>query len=170
MDTPGRHETEAERLDRNLGELLQELRVAQTGVQVLFAFLLTVPFSMRFDDLSALQRSAYFTALMSAALASVLLIGLTSVHRLLFRLGQRRYTVRVGNRMAIGGLALIAVAMTSAILLVCDIMFGDAVAAGITVTVALAFAILWYAVPLVHRARIDGPDEPPPVRQDHLEP
>src|SRR3954467_4457408 len=90
-----RDETDTERLDRNLIELLQEVRVVQTGVQVLFAFLLTVPFSQRFDEITGFQKGAYFTALVGTAAASVLLIAPTSVHRLLFRMGQKAYMVDV---------------------------------------------------------------------------
>src|SRR5919206_3049681 len=100
----GRNETPLERLDRNLVELLQEVRVVQTGMQVLFAFLLTVPFSSRFEAITSFQRAAYFTALVGAAAASVLLIAPTAVHRLLFRLGQKQYMVDVSNRLALGGL------------------------------------------------------------------
>src|SRR4029079_13733831 len=107
---PHRDETDTERLDRNLIELLQEVRVVQTGVQVLFAFLLTVPFSSRFDQITHFQRAAYFTALVGSAAASVLLIAPTAVHRILFRLGQKEYMVEVSNRLALGGLLATAVA------------------------------------------------------------
>src|SRR5918912_2490075 len=120
----GRDETDVERLDRNLIELLQEVRVAQTGVQVLFAFLLTVPFASRFPQVTDFQRGAYFAALVGAAAASVLLIAPTSVHRLLFRMGQKEYMVDLSNRLAIGGLLSLAIAMIAAMLLVSDVMFG----------------------------------------------
>src|SRR3954463_12232297 len=109
-----RDETDTERLDRNLIELLQEVRVVQTGVQVLFAFLLTVPFSSRFDDITRFQRGAYFAALVGTTAASVLLIAPTSVHRILFRMGQKEYMVDLSNRLAIGGLLSLAVAMIAA--------------------------------------------------------
>src|SRR3954463_13462804 len=98
-----RDETDTERLDRNLIELLQEVRVVQTGVQVLFAFLLTVPFSSRFDQITDFQRGAYFAALAGTAAASVFLIAPTSVHRILFRMGQKEYMVELSNRLALGG-------------------------------------------------------------------
>src|SRR5918911_2021369 len=120
----GRNETSLERSDRNLVELLQELRVAQTGVQVLFAFLLTVPFSNRFRTLGGFERGAYFTALVCSLLASVLLIAPTSFHRLLFRMRQKEYMVDTANRLALGGLAFIAVAMSAVMLLIADVMFG----------------------------------------------
>src|SRR3954467_10610254 len=95
-----RDETDTERLDRNLIELLQEVRVVQTGVQVLFAFLLTVPFSSRFAQITDFQRGTYFAALVGAAAASVLLIAPTAIHRVLFRLGQKAYMVEMSNRFA----------------------------------------------------------------------
>jgi hypothetical protein len=149
-----RNETEHERLDRNLVELLQEVRVVQTGVQVLFAFLLTVPFSARFDQITTFQRAAYFTALVGAAAAAVLLIAPTAVHRLLFRLGQKQYMVDVANRLTLGGLASTAVAMIAAMLLVSDVMFGMGVAVGIALATTIAFGAFWAAVPLRRRREV----------------
>src|SRR3954470_16711790 len=151
---PLRDETETERLDRNFVELLQELRVVQTGVQVLFAFLLTVPFSARFDEITDFQRGVYFAALAATAIASVLLIAPTSVHRLLFRMGQKEYMVDVSNRLAIGGLLSLAVAMVAAMLLVSDVMFGSAVAVAIGTATAAAFGYVWAAVPLRRRREV----------------
>src|SRR3954447_11113197 len=94
-----RDETDTERVDRNLVELLQEVRVVQTGVQVLFAFLLTVPFSARFDAITGFQRATYSAALVGAPAASVLLIAPTAIHRVLFRLGQKQYMVEMSNRL-----------------------------------------------------------------------
>jgi hypothetical protein len=150
---PGRNETELERLDRNLSELLQELRVAQTGVQVLFGFLLTVPFSARFDEITGLQRAAYFTALVGAAASSVLLIAPTSFHRVLFRQGEKDYIMRAANRLAISGLAFLAVAMVAVMLLAADVMFGAAVGAAVAVATAMAFGFVWYVLPLRRRMR-----------------
>src|SRR3954451_8188621 len=142
-----RDETDTERLDRNLIELLQEVRVVQTGVQVLFAFLLTVPFSARFDAITGFQRAAYFTALVGATAASVLLIAPTALHRILFRMGQKTYMVDVSNRLALGGLASTAVAMVAVMLLVSDVMFGVGVAVGIALVTAAAFAAVWWVLP-----------------------
>src|SRR3954464_4237071 len=94
---PGRHETEEERLDRNFIELLQELRVSQTGVQILFAFLLTLPFTQRFTQVSSFERDIYFVSLLFSGAASALFIGPVSYHRLLFRRGEKRQMVFVGN-------------------------------------------------------------------------
>src|SRR3954470_23721150 len=100
----GREETEEERADRNLSDLLQELRVALPGVQVLFAFLLTVPFTNRFDDLSDFQEKLYFGVLITVALATVLLTAPTVGHRILFRRQQKEYIVTVANRLALAGM------------------------------------------------------------------
>jgi hypothetical protein len=151
---PHRDETYTERLDRNLIELLQEVRVVQTGVQVLFAFLLTVPFSARFDEITGFQRGAYFTALVGTAAASVLLIAPTAVHRILFRMGQKEYMVETANKFALAGLASTAFAMVAAMVLVTDVMFGLGVALAIAVATAAAFAALWWAVPYRRRRRV----------------
>jgi hypothetical protein len=148
---PHRDETDTERLDRNLIELLQEVRVVQTGVQVLFAFLLTVPFSARFDEITGFQRGVYFTALVGAAAASVLLLAPTAVHRILFRLGQKEYMVEVSNRLTLGGLVATAVAMIAAMLLVSDVMFGTGLALVIAFVTAVAFGVVWALLPLRRR-------------------
>jgi hypothetical protein len=155
-DEVERNETDLERLDRNLVELLQELRVAQTGVQVLFAFLLTVPFSNRFRTLGGFERGTYFTALVCSLIASVLLIAPTSFHRLLFRMRQKEYMVETANRLALGGLAFIAVAMTAVMLLIAEVMFGGWVVAVVGVLTVLAFAVVWYLLPLRRRRAVGG--------------
>ena len=143
-----RGETEKQRLDRNLNELLGELRVALPGVQVLFAFLLVVPFNQRFADITSFQRTVYFVTLLCATAACACLIAPTAHHRIEFRAKDKERIVMGGNRLAIAGLALLATAMTGAITLVTDFLYGStttAVAAGL---VALLFAVLWYAVPI----------------------
>ena len=148
---PGRDETEVEQLDRNLSELLQELRVALPGVQVLFAFLLTVPFSQGFPGLSDFQRRAYFVVLALTAVSTVLLIAPTAYHRVLFREGKRREIVTYSNRVVILGLGVLALAMTTAVALIAHIVFDEA-AAIITGILALTlFALLWYVLPLAVR-------------------
>src|SRR4051794_9622501 len=149
-----RDETDTERLDRNLIELLQEVRVVQTGVQVLFAFLLTVPFSSRFDEITGFQRGTYFAALVGAAAASVLLIAPTAIHRVLFRMGQKEYMVEMSNRLAIGGLVSTAVAMVAVMLLVSDVMFGMGIGVVIAVAAAVAFVGVWAALPLRRRREV----------------
>jgi hypothetical protein len=150
----GRVETDDERLDRNLQELLGELRVALPGVQVLFAFLLVVPFNQRFAQVTSFQRSLYLGTLLCAALASAFLIAPTAHHRLMFRRQDKENLVVVSNRQAIIGLTLLAVAMTSAIVLVTDVLFKPATTAFAGGLVALAFAVLWYALPLRRRSQV----------------
>ncbi|MEA2285323.1 MAG: hypothetical protein QOJ21_1366 [Solirubrobacteraceae bacterium] len=153
-EVAARNETDLERLDRNLVELLQEVRVVQTGVQVLFAFLLTVPFSARYDVISGFERGAYFTALVGATAASILLIAPTAVHRILFRLGQKAYMVDLSNRLALGGLVSTAVAMIAVMLLVCDVIFGTPAAIVIAALTTVAFVGVWAAVPLRRRRQV----------------
>src|SRR5271156_6389150 len=109
-----RHESEAERADRNLAELLQELRVAGLGVQVLFGFLLSLPFTNRFSRLSHGQRDLYLATLVLDAVATALLVGPVAYHRLVFRRGQKEQLVRAASAMAIGGLAAGAPALSAA--------------------------------------------------------
>jgi hypothetical protein len=149
----GRDETEEDRLDRNLGELLQELRVALPGVQVLFAFLLAVPFQQNFTKISEFQKNVYFATLLLTALAAALLIAPSAYHRLTFRYQQKHRLVFVSNRLAIAGLATLALAMTCAIMLITDLLFGTA-ATIITVAVALTmFIVLWAVLPLKRRLK-----------------
>ena len=149
----GRPETEEERLDRNLGELLGELRVALPGVQVLFAFLLVVPFNARFTTLTSGQRHLYLASLLFAGVASALLIAPAAHHRITFRLQDKRYLVLTANRLAIVGLACLAAAMTTAISLVTDVVFGGATAIAASTAIGLLFVSLWYAMPLRRRRR-----------------
>jgi uncharacterized protein DUF6328 len=151
-----RDETDLERLDRNLIELMQELRVVQTGVQVLFAFLLTVPFSQRFEQITGFQRGVYFAALVGTAVAAVLLIAPTALHRVLFRLGQKDYMIERSNQFALGGLVATAVAMIAAMLLVSDVMFGMGVAIAVGAVTAVAFVAVWAVLPLRRRRAVVG--------------
>jgi O-antigen/teichoic acid export membrane protein len=154
---PTRRETENQRWDRNLNELLNELRVALPGVQVLFAFLLIVPFNQGWTRMSQFERKLYFGTLLCTALATVLLIAPTMHHRLLFRQHQKRFLVMTANRLAEGGLTVLAVAMTSAIALVTHVEFGGTIATVVVSgVVALCFALIWYAVPIERRRRRHG--------------
>jgi Family of unknown function (DUF6328) len=149
----GRDESEEERLDRNLGELLQELRVALPGVQVLFAFLLAVPFQQNFTKISEFEKKVYFATLLLTALSAALLIAPSAYHRLTFRYQQKHRLVFVSNRLAIAGLATLALAMTCAIMLITDLLFGTATTI-VTVAVALTmFVLLWAVLPLKRRLR-----------------
>jgi hypothetical protein len=157
----GREESEAERLDRNLGELLQELRVALPGVQVLFAFLLAVPFQQEFTKISEFEKKVYFATLLLTALSAALLIAPSAYHRLTFRYQQKHRLVFVSNRLAIAGLAALALAMTCAVLLITHLLFGT-VATVVVVAITLAvFVVLWVALPL--RRRLKYRDEGLPL-------
>ncbi|MFL5907709.1 MAG: DUF6328 family protein [Solirubrobacterales bacterium] len=150
----GRVESEEERADRNLSDLLQELRVALPGVQVLFAFLLTVPFTNRFDDLSGFQEKLYFGVLICVALATVLLVAPTAGHRILFRRQQKEYLVTVANNLALAGMFLLALSMCGAIALISDFLFGSATAIISTVVMAFAFIGFWFTGPVIRRAKL----------------
>jgi predicted neutral ceramidase superfamily lipid hydrolase len=150
----GRAESEEERADRNLSDLLQELRVALPGVQVLFAFLLTVPFTQRFSDLSDFQEKLYFAVLICVALATVMLVAPTAGHRILFRRQQKEYIVTISNRFALVGLLLLAFAMCGAIALISDFLFGAATALVSTGVMAAAFLGFWYLGPLIRRQNL----------------
>jgi hypothetical protein len=150
-DPDPRDESEADRLDRNLGELLQELRVAGLGVQVLFGFLLSLPFTTRFTQLSPGQRNLYLATIVLAAVATALLLGPVAYHRLVFRQGQKERLVRAANIMAITGLATVGLAVSAAILLVTDFVSSGLTAGLITAFVTCLFAGLWFALPLAHR-------------------
>jgi hypothetical protein len=142
-----RDETEAERIDRNFTELLGELRIALPGVQVLFAFLLTVPFAQGFTGLSQFQRDLYLVVLLLTALSSALLIAPTAYHRVLFRKGYKPEILFFANRAAMIGLGVLALAMSGAILLIAHIIFGEAAAIAVAVASGLVFAALWYVIP-----------------------
>jgi hypothetical protein len=146
-------ETEKERLDRNLMELLGELRIALPGVQVLFAFLLAVPFQAGFERVTLFQRDVYFFTLCCSLVASACLIAPTAFHRVTFRLHQKRALVAISNRLAIVGLAALAVAMTSVMLLISDVLFGTAGAIVFTALAATLLVTLWGVLPLRHRRR-----------------
>lgn len=148
-------ESEEERLDRNLGELLQELRVALPGVQVLFAFLLTVPFQQGFAKITPFQEKVYFVCLVLTAVSASLLISPTSYHRMTFRKKQKDHLLFLANKFAIAGLACLALAMTGVLMLVTDLLFG-ALATGLATGLAVAlFALLWFALPLRRRLRAE---------------
>lgn len=148
-----RDETEAERLDRQLIELLNEVRVAVPGVQVLFAFLLTVPFTQAWDDTTDLQRDVYFATLLLTAVATAFLLAPSAVHRLLFQRGDKKFIVTLASRVTVAGLAALALAVTGAVFLVSDVIF-DITAAAIAAGCIFGFMVgLWYVLPLSRRFR-----------------
>jgi len=151
-----RNESEAERDDRNLMELLQELRVAGLGVQVLFGFLLSLPFTNGFAKLSHAQRGLFIADLILAAVATVLLVAPAAYHRLVFRQHLREPLIMVANRTAIAGLAAVALAVIIAVILVTSFVEGNTSAIIIGVFIACLFAVLWFVLPLVRRQRADA--------------
>jgi len=148
-----RQETLAQRDDRNLVELIQELRVLGLGVQVLFGFLLSLPFTVRFSALSQGQRDLYVASITLATAATILLLGPVAYHRLVFRAGMKESLVRIGNVMAIGGLAAVAGAVLTAVLLVTGYVAGALTGALITGLAGVMLCALWFALPLTRRAR-----------------
>ena len=146
-----RQETEEQRDDRNLGELVQELRVAGLGVQVLFGFLLSLPFTNKFSQLSGGQRDLYVTCLAFAAVATTLLIGPVAYHRLVFRRGMKERLVRFANLLAILGLTAVGGSVLCAVLLVTWYVAGAPAGSAITALVGVMMVTLWFAVPLASR-------------------
>ena len=151
-----RDEPDSERLGRNLTDLLNELRVAGTGIQVMFAFLLVVPFNAGWKQASAFDRRVYFGSLLCVAAAAVLLIAPSVHHRLLFRQRQREYLVRVGTRLAIVAAGFIAVGLTGILVLLSNFVFGTVAAVIVGVTAAIVIIAVWFAVPLIRRE--DAPE------------
>src|SRR3954452_24419730 len=128
---PDRDHDEQQRLNRQLLELLNELRVALPGVQVLFAFLLAMPFQQRFSQISSFERHVYLVTLLASATATACLIAPTGYHRLLFQRGDRPRIIEHGTRMLIIGLVCLAVAMIGAVFLITDVIFGAATAVSV---------------------------------------
>ena len=147
----GTGENEQERTAREMIELLQELRIVIPGVQVLFAFLLTVPFSQGFSKLDELQRGVFFATLLCTAAATALLIAPSSHHRVLFRQGVREQRLKLGNLLAILGLAFLVPAMVGVVFVITDLIFGMTAAVIVTILMALSFSVLWFALPLRYR-------------------
>jgi MFS family permease len=146
-----RDESQAERDDRNLAELLQELRVAGLGVQVLFGFLLSLPFTTVFKQLSGGERDLYLACLILAAVATALLLGPVAYHRLVFRQGQKEKLVRAANLMAILGLIAVGLAVSASVLLVTGFVAGYGTGTVIAALVLVMFGLLWFALPLTRR-------------------
>ncbi|WP_254303469.1 DUF6328 family protein [Rhodococcoides kyotonense] len=156
-----RNETPTQQLDRNWNALLQELRVVQTGVQLLTGFLLTVPFQGRFDQLSSTGRAVYLVTVAASIVATILLIAPVGMHRLLFRKRAIGYLVRVGNRLAILGLLSLAVALVGVVTLTFDLVLGIVGAVSAAIVVAVLLIGLWWVLPRSHLAHgdMDSGDE-----------
>jgi cation transport ATPase len=150
-------ESRKERLNRELMELLQELRVVIPGVQVLLAFLLTAPFQQRFAQLPGSMRNAFFASIACATLATAFLIAPSAHHRLRWRAGEKERLVRVGTRMAIAGTVFLAAAIVLALYVVTDVLFTTNLAVLTAVGALVVFAGLWYALPLLGPSR-EGQD------------
>jgi len=150
-----KHETEKQRWDRNFADLLQELRVAQTGVQILFAFLLTLPFSSGFPNTTAFQKDTYVVALIAAAFATAMIISPVAFHRALFRQGRKPELVRYAHRMATGGLAFMLIAMVSSVLLITDYLLNIWAAVILTAITAAWFLTFWAFIPWARRNWMD---------------
>jgi hypothetical protein len=160
-------EDEKERLDRELIELLNELRVALPGVQVLFAFLLTVPFSQRFGQVTELQRDVYFASVLATAVSTILLIAPSSIHRIEWRQHDKAWMLKASNRLAIAGTVFLALAMTGVVFLITDVLFGGAALAIVTAVVAGLFAWFWFGLPLLRRLWVtSGRGEPRAEERD----
>jgi hypothetical protein len=149
-----RDETEDERLDRNTTELVGEVRIAAVGIQVLFAFLLVVPFNTGWKNVSAFQRDVYFVALVCIATAAALLIAPTIHHRLLFRQHQKKYLVELGSRLVIWAAALLAVGLVAIMVMLSDYLFGGVASAIVGVLGAVFVITLWFVIPLRRRQKL----------------
>ena len=148
-------ETDKHRWDRNFSDLLQELRVTQAGVQILFAFLLTLPFSNGFTRTTQFQQKIYVVALLTAALAAAMIIAPVAFHRALFRQGRKPELVRYAHRMATGGLAFLLVSMVSSILLITEYLLSPTMSVILTVVAGSWFLLFWVAIPWARHNWID---------------
>jgi hypothetical protein len=143
-----RPECDLERADRNMNELLQELRVAQTGVQILFAFLLTLVFQQRFADITVAQRWIYVVTLLLSVITAGLLVAPAAVHRFTFQRGLKMETVLLGHRLFTIGLAMLAITLAGGLLLVLDVAVGSWFAVPAALAALLLLLALWYLLPL----------------------
>jgi hypothetical protein len=146
-------ERDSERLDRELIELLNELRVALPGVQVLFAFLLTLPFTQRFEKLAGRDKAVYFAGLVAAIVATALLIAPSSYHRLRFREHDKEQLLMTSNRLILAGMAFVAVSMGCSVFVIAEFVYGGGVGTIVAVGVGLLFGWFWYGLPLRREKR-----------------
>ncbi|NUS74524.1 MAG: amine oxidase [Corynebacteriales bacterium] len=150
MGTSG-DESETERLNRNFAEILQEIRVAQTGVQILFAFLLTIPFTLRFETTDGFQQGVYLTTLLLTVGATGLLVGPVAYHRLTSGRKMRPQLITTANRLALGGIGVLVLALCACVLLITDMVLGLGWAIAIASLTAIWLISVWYVIPLAHR-------------------
>ena len=166
-----RNETQPQRNDRNMMELLNELRVAGLGVQVLFGFLLSLPFTNRFVMLSPVQRGVYIADLLLCVLSTSLLMAPVAYHRLVFRRNLKEAVVRDTNAMAVSGLVCVGLAMTAAVILVVSFVASGAPAILIGIFLVCLFGTLWFVVPLAKRRNTGGEERrAEPVDGHSIEP
>ncbi|MET0233377.1 MAG: DUF6328 family protein [Kibdelosporangium sp.] len=149
------------RLARNLSELLQELRVAQAGVQILFGFLLSIAFTERYASADAYIRTTHFVAMMFATAATAFLTAPASWHRVLFRHGKRERIINVANKLAVSGLICLAVAVTGTVLLIGEVVIGGWGAVVVGVLTAIGFSLLWLIIPWREREPEGEPEGEP---------
>jgi hypothetical protein len=142
-------DAEERKRDRQMIELLNELRIALPGVQILFAFLLTVPFAQGFQDVTSFQRNLFFGVLMATAVSTICLIAPTATHRLRFHQGDRPYIIESANRLLIAGLVFLALAILGAVVLITDFLFGGAVVWVYPGLLGVLLVVLWFVRPLL---------------------
>ena len=146
--------------DRELDELLSELRVVLPAVTVLFAFLLTLPFTTRFTSLTAAQRTSFFIAFVSTAIAVVLLAGEVAYHRLRGHPYDKREMIATASRQTVAALVLLGAALVAVVFLVTDVLYAGTAAASLAAAVAVLAVLTWFAIPLARRRREEGPSAP----------
>jgi hypothetical protein len=144
-------EDKKEQLDRELMEILNELRVMATGVQMLFGFLLAVAFSQRFGAVSSIDRAVYYATLLSTAMASAMLIAPAAHHRMLFRYNEKHHMILMANRLAIAGVMFLGVAIIGVVFLITDVLFGSAATTVVTILATVVVVGLWFVIPLTRR-------------------
>ena len=149
MSEPDRDETPAERSDRNWNELLQELRVTQTGLQILSGFLLTLPFQARFASLDHLERALFLSAVVASTVASGFVVAPVATHRIFFRRHEKRALVTMSDRMAKVGLTVLAITVSLVLALVFSVVVGDGAGRLVGVGALLFFVVLWVVVPVL---------------------
>ena len=152
-------ETQKERVDREVIELLNELRVTLPGVQVLFGFLLILPFQQRFSILNDPERVVYFVAVLATVSALICLIAPASYHRLRFRAADKQRMLFIGNRLAIAGVVFLAFAMVTGLFLIAEVVIGETWAAALAAAAGVGMVLLWFVLPLYNKYRYGGTDE-----------
>jgi O-antigen/teichoic acid export membrane protein len=151
---------EEERLNQEWEELLDELRVVLPGTEVLFAFLLSIPFTSRFSQVATTDKTIYFIAFLSTAVATLLLVAPSAQHRLLWRKQRKNAQLKLATRLLLAGILCLAVAIVSVVFLITNLLYGTALPAIVTAAVVAMIAWLWYIQPLIMRNRDRSASEP----------